>query len=153
MAGYGRGFFGLFGGGGLVNAKVDTDKLAQKQDELLLTKATVVALDDAQDGSIILQGGANTYNYVGVESELLSVKTVVEEYQSMAQQPEIRKAVDIIVNDVVTCEEDETPVTVNLDKVDGISESVKESITECFKEVIHLMDFENTAIIKIRNGM
>ncbi|WBL99037.1 portal vertex protein of head [Salmonella phage SPTD1] len=150
MAGYGRGFFGLFGGGGLVNAKVDTDKLAQKQDELLLTKATVVALDDAQDGSIILQGGANTYNYVGVESELLSVKTVVEEYQSMAQQPEIRKAVDIIVNDVVTCEEDETPVTVNLDKVDGISESIKESITECFKEVIHLMDFENTAYQKIR---
>lgn len=147
---YGKGFFGLFSGGGLVDAKVDTDKYVQSQEEKLLSKATVVALDDAQDGSVILQGGANTYNYVGVESELLNVKQLVEEYQSMAQQPEIRKAVDIIINDVVTCEEDETPVTINLDKVEGISEDLKEQITECFKEIMNLLDFDDTAYQKIR---
>lgn len=150
MPAFGKGFFGLFSGGGMVDSPVDTDKLAQNQEEKLLSKATVVSLDDAQDGSIILQGGANTYNFVGVESELLSVKQVVEEYQSMGQQPEIRKAVDIIVNDVVTCEEDETPVTINLDKVEGISDDLKEKITECFKEVMQLLDFDNTAYQKIR---
>ena len=102
---FGNGFFGLFGRGGKVEAPIDTDKMVTNQEEKLLSKATVVALDDSQDGSIILQGGANTFNFVGVENELLNVKQLVEEYQSMAQQPEIRKAVDIIVNDVVTCEE------------------------------------------------
>lgn len=149
MAAFGKGFFGLFGGGGLVNSPTDTDKMAQGQEEKLLSKATVVALDDAQDGSIILQGGANTYNFVGVESELLNVKQLVEEYQSMAQQPEIRKAVDIIINDIVTCEEDESPVTINLDKVEGISDDLKEKITESFKEVLQMMDFDNTAYQKI----
>ena len=144
----GKGFFGLFNNG--IESPVDTDKGAQNKENKLLSKATIVALDDAQDGSIILQGGANTYNFIGVESELLNVKQIVEEYQSMAQQPEIRKAVDIIVNDVVTCEEDETPVTLNLDKVDGVSEQVKERITESFKEVLQLMDFDNTAYQKIR---
>lgn len=149
MAAFGKGFFGLFTGGGQITSKVDTDKQTQRQEDQLLSKATVVSLDDAQDGSIILQGGTNSFNFIGVESELLSVKQVVEEYQSMAQQPEIRKAVDIIVNDVVTCEEDETPVTINLDKVD-ISDEVKEKITDSFKEVMRLMDFDNTAYQKIR---
>lgn len=144
----GKGFFGLFGGD--VNSKFDTDKQNQKEEEKLLSKATVIALDDAQDGSIILQGGTNTYNFVGVESELLSVKQLVEEYQSMAQQPEIRKAVDIIVNEVVTCEEDETPVTLDLDKVEGISEDLKQKINDCFKEIMTLLDFNNTAYDKIR---
>lgn len=147
---FGNGFFGLFGGGGKVEAPVDTDKLATNQEEKLLSKAVVVALDDAQDGSIILQGGANTFNFVGVENELLNVKQLVEEYQSMAQQPEIRKAVDIIVNDIVTCEEDETPVSINLEKVEGINDAVKEKITDAFKEVMQLLDFDNTAYQKIR---
>ncbi|WPJ72049.1 portal protein [Salmonella phage CRW-SP2] len=145
---FGRGFFGLFGAD--VNSKVNTDKLAQKEEDVLLSKATVVALDDSKDGSIILQGGANTYNFVGVENELLSVKQIVEEYQSMAQQPEIRRAVDIIVNEIVTCEEVDTPVTIDLNSVDGISEDLKEKITESFKEVLQLMDFENNAYEKLR---
>lgn len=146
---FGNGFFGLFGGRE-VNSPVDTDKRTQNKEEQLLSKAVVVTLDDAQDGSIILQGGANTYNFVGVESELISTKTLVEEYQSMAQQPEIRKAVDIIINDLVTCEEDETPVTINLDKVEGMSDEMKEKFVEAFKEVLRLLDFENTAYQKLR---
>lgn len=115
-----------------------------------MSKATVIALDDSKDGSIILQGGANTFNFVGVENELLSVKSLVEEYQSMAQQPEIRRAVDIIVNEIVTCEQDESPVTIDLDNVEGISEDLKEKITDAFKEVLHVMDFDNTAYDKLR---
>lgn len=146
MAGF--GFFGLFGGD--VKSKVNTDQLAQKEEDALLSKATVIALDDSKDGSIILQGGANTFNFVGVENELLSVKSLVEEYQSMAQQPEIRRAVDIIVNEIVTCEQDESPVTIDLDNVENISDELKEKITDAFKEVLHVMDFDNTAYDKIR---
>ena len=75
MAGF--GFFGLFGGD--VKSKVNTDQLAQKEEDALLSKATVIALDDSKDGSIILQGGANTFNFVGVENELITVKSLVEQ--------------------------------------------------------------------------
>lgn len=145
MSGTG-GFFGLYGS---VKNDMDTTKKTQAQEEKLLSKATVVALDDTQDGSVIVQGGTNNFNFVGVESELQSIKQIVEEYQSMAQQPEIRKAIDIIVNDVITCDENEAPVTVNLDDV-KFSDSIKEKIVEEFKIIMQLLNFEETAYEKFR---
>ncbi|AYP28313.1 putative portal vertex protein [Serratia phage vB_SmaA_3M] len=140
------GFFNLYG---QVKA-TDTSVKTNKQQEKLLARSTQVATDDAYEGTVVVEGGMNNATMNGVQSDLQSVKQMVEEYQSMAQQPEVEEAVDIIINDVITCDEDEQPVSVNLERVDGISEQTKEVISEEFKTIMRLMDFENTGYDKIK---
>lgn len=141
------GFFGLYSKE--VTSKTVTNDKAIKQDETLFSRTDVIAVDDLNDGSVIIQGGHVGANYNGINSELVTVKSMVEEYMGMAQQPEINKAVDIIINDIVTCEEDEDPVTVNLENVE-VGDGIKTKITEEFKHVLHLMDFNNTSYEKVR---
>uniref|UniRef100_A0AAU8KWK8 Portal protein n=1 Tax=Serratia phage Kevin TaxID=3161161 RepID=A0AAU8KWK8_9CAUD len=140
------GFFNLY----QQIKSADTSVKTNKQNEKLLARSTQVATDDAYEGTVVVEGGMNNATMNGVQSDLLSVKQMVEEYQSMAQQPEVEEAVDIIINDVITCDEDEQPVSVNTERVDGISENIKEIISEEFKTIMRLMDFENTGYDKIK---
>ncbi|ASZ78827.1 portal vertex protein of the head [Serratia phage 2050H1] len=140
------GFFNLYG----QVKSTDTSVKTNKQQEKLLARSTQVATDDAYEGTVVVEGGMNNATMNGVQSDLQSVKQMVEEYQSMAQQPEVEEAVDIIINDVITCDEDEQPVSVNLERVEGISEQTKEIISEEFKTIMRLMDFENTGYDKIK---
>lgn len=140
------GFFNLYGQIKSTDTSVKTNKAQEK----LLARSTQVATDDTYEGSVVVEGGMNNATMNGVQSDLLSVKQMVEEYQSMAQQPEVEEAVDIIINDVITCDEDEQPVSVNTERVEGISESVKEIISEEFKTIMRMMDFENTGYDKIK---
>ncbi|AIX13119.1 portal vertex protein of the head [Erwinia phage phiEa2809] len=145
----------MLGFGGLFNnyevKTKETSAKTLKQEDRLYDRATVVAIDDAVEGSIILQGGNNSFHSNTVASELISVKALVEEYQSMAQQPEVEEAIDIIINDVVTCDEEESPVTLNMDQLDGISEDIKKKVADEFKNILLLMNFDDTAYDKIRS--
>lgn len=119
-------------------------------EEKLLGNSTIVSLDSTQDGSVIVQGGINATNtYYGVQAQLVNVKMLVEEYLAMAEQGEIEEAVDIIINDVVTCREDESPVTVNLEQVE-LSDAVKQAITDEFRTVLQLLDFQETSYEKVK---
>lgn len=140
------GFFNLYG----TVKSTTTSSKTNLADEKLLSRSTQVTVDDAYEGTVVVEGGLNNSTLNGVLTELQSVKQMVEEYQSMAQQPEVEEAVDIIINDVITCDEDEQPVSVNLERVEGLSESLKEIISEEFKTIMRLMDFENTGYDKIK---
>lgn len=140
------GFFNLYGQVKSTDTSVKTNKAQDK----LLARSTQVATDDAYEGTVVVEGGMNNATMNGVQSDLQSVKQMVEEYQSMGQQPEIEEAVDIIINDVITCDEDEQPVSVNLERVDGMSDELKEIISEEFKNIMRMMDFENTGYDKIK---
>lgn len=144
------GFGGLFNNGNIKTK--DTSVKTNKQEEKLFDRSTVVAIDDANEGSVIVQGGVNSYNINNVEGELRSVKLIIEEYQSMAQQPEVEEAVDIIINDVVTCDQEESPVTLNLDNVDeSVGEGIREKINDEFKNILNMMNFDDTAYEKIKS--
>lgn len=141
--------FGTLFGNQQVKSK-DTSIKTQKKEEQLFGKSTVVAIDDANNSSVIVQGGVNSFNLNNVAAELNNVRMLVEEYQSMAQQPEVVEAVDIIVNDIVTCDEDESPVTINLDQI-KVNDSIKEKINTEFKNILNMLDFDDTANKKIRS--
>lgn len=145
----------MLGFGGLFNnyeiKSKETSAKVQKQDDQLFDRSTVVAIDDAVEGSVIIQGGINSFNVNNVEAELLSVKHLVEEYQSMAQQPEVEEAVDIIINDVVTCDEEESPVTINMDQLEGVSDDVKKKVADEFKNILLMLDFNDTAYDKMKS--
>lgn len=83
--------------------------------------------------------GLSTDNITPVDEIQLITK-----YRELALQPEVDKAVDDIVNEAFSYDEDAYPVKINLDKLDNkvMSESTKEKVRAEFEYILGLMNFK-----------
>lgn len=147
--GFGQMFTSLWGRNEIDSPK-RTDVRKQKEEGRIYDGAMVVSLDDADGWSVVVTGGINNASsFTSVAADAQLTKNIIEEYRSMAQQPEIVKAVDIIINETVTCEEQDDPITLDLDKV-KVSDAVKESVVNEFNNILNLMNFNDTAFEKMK---
>lgn len=146
---FGQMFSSMWGRSNIKNPK-EIDVIEQKESAKLYDGSKVVMVDDVEGSSLIVTGGINNASsFTSVASDAQITKNLVEEYRSMALQPEIVKAVDIIVGEIITCDEEDDPVTVDLDKVQ-FSQSIKDLIVEEFKNILHLLDFNETGFDKVK---
>ena len=69
---------------------------------------------------------------------------LITKYRDLSLQPEIDKAIDDIVNESFSYDDDAYPVKINLDKITNktISESTKEKIRDEFEYILGLMNFK-----------
>ena len=67
----------------------------------------------------------------------------------MGEEGEIGKGVDMIVKEVVSCEEEESGVRMKVEKVDGMREEVKEKMSEGLKEMMDVVEFEKRGYEKM----
>lgn len=96
------------------------------------------------DGAVVVAAGGAYGTYVDLEGSAKSEAELVTKYREMSLHPEVEAAVDDIVNEAITVEENTDIVRINLDKV-GYSASIKKLIEQEFKEVKKLLDFERQA--------
>jgi hypothetical protein len=99
------------------------------------------ALDD---GAVTITQNAYYGTYVDLEGSVRNELELITRYREMSNHPELEAAIDDIVNEAITHDEDGDVVTMNLDKLKQ-PESIKKKITEEFNNVQKMLNFSNLA--------
>lgn len=104
---------------------------------------------DKGDGAAIIEGygaaGGHRVFMLDVEGVFRSEHTLITKYRDMLTHPEVNRAVNQIINDMITIEPGKPAASVVLDQMDGVGDKTKEKITEAFHEVVKLLDFNDKA--------
>lgn len=95
---------------------------------------------DADDGAVVVAAGGAYGTYVDLDGTVRTEAELVTKYREMSLQPEVDAAVDEIINEAISIDE-ETIVDINLDDLDDLSEKVKKAIRAEFQTVLSLLDF------------
>lgn len=98
-------------------------------------------IDD--DGAMVVAAGGSYGTYIDLDNAAKTEAELVSKYREMAQHPEVISAVDDVVNESIVTTED-VIVTLDLEKVEGYSDSFKDKIHKEFDEVLHLLNFNAT---------
>lgn len=92
------------------------------------------------DGALAIAAGGAYGTYVDIEGSARTEAELVTKYREMANHPEIDAAVDDIVNEAISNDEDDSCVSISLDRLD-LSDNIKKSITEEFNNILDLFEF------------
>ena len=94
-----------------------------------------------EDGAGVIQAGGHFGAYVDLDGDKAKSEIdLIYKYRDVATQPECDAAIDDIVNEAIVGDHDDTPVRLVLDEVET-SDSIKEAVTEEFKTVLKLLNF------------
>lgn len=152
--GFNLGFAGRFAqvfDSGWSNSKKLVNKKEEANKKLL---SQLLQMPDTQ-GSQLIDQSLFSNPGTAVEASFQTGAMLVNEYRSMALDPDVDIAVDDVVNAIVTTDEDEDPVTVRImPQADGkkvVSEALEKKIQNEFQHILELMDFRQTAYEKMRN--
>jgi hypothetical protein len=98
---------------------------------------------DSDDGAVVISAGGSYGTYVDLDGTVRSEAELVTKYREMSLQPECDAAVDEIVNESISMEEQDI-VEINLDDV-KVTENIKKIIRDEFQNCLKLLDFNKYA--------
>lgn len=98
---------------------------------------------ETDDGAVVVAAGGSFGTYVDLDGTVRTEAELVTKYREMSLQPECDAAVDEIVNESISIDE-ENLVTIILDDLD-ISENIKKAIREEFENCLNILDFQRHA--------
>lgn len=98
------------------------------------------------DGALqVVASGGAFGTVIDLDGTVRSEAELITRYRDMAGHPEVDAAVDEIVNEAISTEEEDV-VRIKLDKLDKqLPPEVTSALTECFEDVCNLLDFQNRA--------
>ena len=99
---------------------------------------------ETSDGAVELSGGSHTGTYLDLEGKSKTEAELVTKYRIMSIQPEADVAVQDIINEAIVLDDDASPVSIELDRVEA-PEAIKKKIREEFEYLLSLIDFSNDA--------
>jgi len=102
-------------------------------------KTVVIPQND--DGSIVVQDNGIYGQFLDFEGNFKSEVDYIRRYRELAKQPEVDIAIDDIVNEAIVTDEEDIPVTIDLDAVD-LSDNIKERIRDEWKTIVRLLDLK-----------
>lgn len=138
-----RGFARMF---------MDAPQIAPKQDaqEIELLKAnSFIEIDNDTDSALISDA---TYGSMGVtesQTNLQEQAQLINEYRNMALHHDVDSAIDDITNAAISCDSDESPVTLDLERVE-VSEKVKEQVIDEFNNILRMLNINTMAYDRFR---
>lgn len=95
---------------------------------------------ESDDGALIVSAGSGYGTYLDLDGSAKTEAEIVAKYREMSIQPEIDIAISDIMNEAIVKENNDDIVDISLDRV-PFSDDIKERITEEFKKVVELLDF------------
>jgi hypothetical protein len=104
---------------------------------------TSFAQKDNEDGAVVVAAGGSYGTYVDLDGSVRTEAELVTKYREMSLQPECDAAIDEIVNETMSIDED-TVVKINLDNV-KVSDNIKKLINGEFDTCLRLLDFNKYA--------
>ena len=96
----------------------------------------------ADDGSTVMTSSTSGYYglTVDIEGVIKNENDLIRRYRQISQYSDCDSAVEDIVNEAITANNDESPVDIVLDDVD-LSDNIKKAIREEFNQVMRLYKF------------
>ena len=94
------------------------------------------------DGAVVVTASGSYGTYVDLEGTVRTEAELVTKYREMAVHPEVDSAIDEIVNDAVTKDENTAVVKLFLDRVE-VTDKIKKIIESEFTNVLKLMSFNS----------
>ena len=103
---------------------------------------SIVPPTDDDGAGYVTAAGAHYGTYVDVNGDttVKDDQQLIKQYRAVATHQEVDAAIEDIVNEAITSNENEQPVRLVLDKV-KVSDSVKKSIIEEFDNVVSMLNF------------
>lgn len=101
------------------------------------------------DGAVVVAEGGVFGTYLDLEGSARTESDLVVKYREMSLQPEVESAIDDIVNEFVSYDSNNKLVDINLDDLE-FGNKIKDKIREEFKNIVQLLDFNNSGYEIIR---
>ena len=98
---------------------------------------------ETDDGAVVISAGGAYGTYVDLDGTVRTEAELVTKYREMSLQPECDAAIDEIINESISLDEEKL-VQVNLDNL-KISETIKKAIREEFDNCLNILDFNRHA--------
>jgi hypothetical protein len=114
--------------------KIKSDEIEQPS---FVTKET-------DDGALTISAAAAYGTYVDLDGTVRTEAELVTKYREMSLQPEIDSAVDEIINEMMDIAEPKI-VSIQLDQIDNLTDSVKKAVQKEFENCLSLLDFNRRA--------
>jgi hypothetical protein len=114
--------------------KIKSDEIEQPS---FVTKET-------DDGALTISAAAAYGTYVDLDGTVRTEAELVTKYREMSLQPEIDSAVDEIINEMMDIAEPKI-VSIELDQIDNLTDSVKKAVQKEFENCLSLLDFNRRA--------
>jgi len=117
------------------------------------------ATPEVNDGALNIEigdgGGMGFFSqsYIDIDGAMRTEQDLIKKYREITHIPEVDDAVQQIVNEAIVANENELPVSINLDNIDKTlaSEKIKETIVEEFEFLIKLMGLKTKGHDIFRN--
>ncbi len=105
---------------------------------------SIVPPVDEDGAGYVTATGAHYGTYVDIEGEkkIKDEAQLIRQYRAVAHHPEVDGAIEDITGEAISSGENEKNVTLVLDKVDGLSDSVKKQILDEFNNVYGMLNFK-----------
>ena len=97
-----------------------------------------------EDGAVVITQNAHYGTYVDLEGSVRNELELITRYREMANHPECDMAINEIVNESITHDEDGTVVDLVMDNLKQ-PDSIKKKIKEEFDTVLKMLNFSNLA--------
>jgi hypothetical protein len=122
-----------------------------KKDEETKPNVISFAPPPNDDGTLAVAEGGVYGTTVDVNSQAKNEAHLITRYREMAQQPECERAIDDIINETIVGSEQDSPVSIVLDNVEEMDDTIKDLIREEFDEILNMLNFHNRAYDIFRN--
>src|SRR5574337_294780 len=115
------------------------------------TKGQQFAPPASDDGALAVMDVGTHNTFLDVDGTISSEIQLLTRYREMSLQPEIAKAIDDIVNEVIAYDEKAPLVSLNMDNLkDEIPDRLRDGISNEFANILRLYDFNNSAYEIVR---
>lgn len=98
---------------------------------------------ESDDGAVVVAAGGAYGTYIDLDGTVRTEAELVTKYREMALQPEIDSAVDEIVNESISMDDNDI-VNIILDNLE-VTEKTKKAISEEFKNILNILNFQKRA--------
>jgi hypothetical protein len=102
----------------------------------------VVPQEKIDDGAITITQGAYYGTYVDLEGSVRNELELITRYREMSLHPECSEAIEEIITEAVTEDDDGEIVTINLDKLD-VPATIKKKIQTGFDKIKTMLSFQD----------
>lgn len=99
---------------------------------------------ETDDGALTISAAAAYGTYVDLDGTVRTEAELVTKYREMSLQPEVDAATDEIINEMMDISEPKI-VSIELDQIDNLTDSVKKAIQKEFETCLSLLDFNRRA--------
>ena len=119
------------------------EKKTSEEPQQQISKNSLVLPDEnTYDGSIIVDSSSFSQYGTNFDYQIPEDESVlITKYRDLAEQPEIDKAVNAIINECFSYDDDAMPVSIRLDDV-KLSEPIKKKIREEFETILYMLNFK-----------